>query len=112
MFSKARTLGFIMLLGGFAAIVCWCASISLFTYTSWMAHTKALPAGDKVDRVVASASLRDVSIETNRQVRFVFWPALVMLCGGVLVGFRRDSLPRRLKEGTRTSDSLKGQKHE
>lgn len=81
-----RKAGYILLAGGFAAVVFMCVQVSMLTYTSWVWHTKNLPAEDQIPRVTASTAMREISLESNHLVRRMIWPALAMLIGGLLIG--------------------------
>jgi hypothetical protein len=82
-----RKSGYMLLVGGFIALVFMTIQVSTVTYTSWVWHTKNLPAG-VVNRETASSAMREISLETNGLVRRTLWPAVLMLVGGLMVGMR------------------------
>lgn len=83
-----RKIGYMLLVGGFIALMFMTVRVSAVTYTSWVWRTKNLPAG-QVPRDTASSAMREISLETNGLVRRTLWPAVLMLVGGLMVGIRK-----------------------
>src|SRR3954463_8062316 len=86
-----RTLGYILLIGGFV----WLAyDVAIgFTedqYAIWIGYSKTkLPAGDPVPRRDVIGIMRELCLDLKNRHRFVIAPGVLMLAGGLLVGSRR-----------------------
>jgi hypothetical protein len=84
-----KVVAFLLLLIGFAVFLILCIDVSGYTYRSWIMHMRNLPSGDTVTREAVSSEIREMSLQYNQYFRFMIWPALSMLTGGVMLGIRR-----------------------
>ena len=83
-----RKLGYFLLIAGFLALVFMCVIVSARTHSLWIWHTKNL-SDQQITITMASDALRDVTLKSNGLVRQAILPALVMLVGGILIGFKK-----------------------
>jgi len=79
-----KRVGFFLLFGGFITIVVLCIIVSMFTYGWWIWHSKQLH-GIGMNPDMLSWSIREMALKFNAYTRVMFYPALAMLIGGLLL---------------------------
>ncbi len=66
-------------------------SFTSYQHTRWIWQSKHLPIGDSVPRDEAVLAMRELSLNLKNRHLIVIMPAGLMLVGGLLIFFARDS---------------------
>ena len=91
-----RILGLSCLVVGFLWIAWDCADGFVgYQYVRWIWQTQHLPAGETIKRTDAAGAMRELSLDLKNRHRLVLIPALLMLAGGLVLGFRRSARPEK-----------------
>jgi hypothetical protein len=85
-----RFLGFSLVIAGFLWIAWDCAAGFVgYQHRRWIWQTQHMPTGEDIKRTDAAGAMRELSLDLNNRHREVLLPAVVMLAGGLILGFRR-----------------------
>jgi hypothetical protein len=96
-----RFLGFSLVIVGFLWVAWDCADGFVgYQHTRWIWQTQHLPAGEDIKRSDAAGAMRELSLDLKNRHREILLPAVLMLVGGLILGFRG----RVIAEQTRCSE--------
>ena len=85
-----RLIGFSMLLSGFLWIAWDCAEgFVQYQHALWILQTQHLPPGESIRRTDAVGAMRQLSLDLKNRHREILLPSIVMLVGGLILGFNR-----------------------
>ena len=85
-----RLIGFSMLISGFLWIAWDCAEGFVeYQHALWILQTQHLPPGESIKRTDAAGAMRQLSLDLKNRHREILLPSMVMLVGGLILGFNR-----------------------
>jgi hypothetical protein len=85
-----RLIGFSMLISGFLWIAWDCAEGFVeHQHALWILQTQHLPPGESIKRTDAAGAMRQLSLDLKDRHREILLPSVVMLAGGLILGFNR-----------------------
>ena len=82
-----------MLVSGFLWIAWDCAEGFVeYQHALWILRTQHLPPGESIKRTDAAGAMRQLSLDLKNRHREILLPSIVMLVGGLILGFNRRAI--------------------